>query len=456
MSLVEPLEPLPLPRMPGRPMGLIGVIRAVRENSIGAYGPEAYVEPFSAVKLGWQRFVTLNEPDYIQHVLVANQANYHKGRIIRQLLGPALGEGLLTAEGETWKRNRRIAAPAFLPRRLVPVSDVVVEESEKLVARWGGRNEPFDIGPEMMGLTMAIVARALFSRDIAGLVDTLGPAITTLIEGFGRVSPIDLIGLPEWLPRRHGRETRAALRTVEATIFDILRERRAHPDEGRTDLLQMLIDARDEEGGGGFSDRQLRDELITIFAAGHETTAVALSWTWLLLDRHPSVRAKLEAELDQVLGGRAPTYADLERMPYGRMVVEEAMRLYPPAFTMNRTAINDDAVGGHPIAAGTIVSVSPWLTHRNPRLWPDPEKFDPERFRPELTKARHKYAYLPFGGGPRVCIGNGFALLEARLVLATVAQHYRLRMLPGQHIIPQARITLRPSPGVMVKVEART
>ena len=456
IAAAEPLEPLPRPPSPDRPLGALGMIRALRENSIGVYGPDAYANPFSTLKLGWQHFVLLNQPDYIQHVLVGNHANYHKGRIIRQILGPALGEGLLTAEGDTWRRNRRIAAPAFLPRRLGHVAEVVVEESERMLDAWAGRNEPFDIGKDMMGLTMSVVARALFSRDIAGLVDTLGPAITTLIEGFGRVSAIDLVGLQEWLPRLHGRETREALKTVETTIYDIVRERRANPDDTRDDLLQMLLDARDEETGEGFSDKQLRDELITIFAAGHETTAVALAWVWLMLDRHPSVREKLETELDTVLGGRAPTYADLEAMPYGRMVFEETMRLYPPAFNINRVALKDDEVDGQRIPAGSIVSMSPWVTHRNPTLWPDPERFDPERFRPELVKQRHKYAYLPFGGGPRICIGNGFALLEGRLVLATLAQKYRLRAEPGQHIVPQARITLRPNPGVMVRLEART
>jgi cytochrome P450 len=217
----------------------------------------------------------------------------------------------------------------------------------------------------------------------------------------------------------------------------------------------MLLAARDETTGDGMSDRQLRDEVVTIFAAGHETTAVAMSWTWYLLSRHPRCEARLHQELDQVLAGRSPRFADLEHLPYTRMVFEEALRLYPPAFSLTRVAAADDRIGPHRIPKGAMVTLSPWVTHRDPRLWPDPERFDPERFLPEAVRQRHKFAYFPFGGGPRVCIGNSFALMEGRLILATLAQRYRLRLEPGHPVEPQGRITLRPRHGMRMTIEER-
>jgi cytochrome P450 len=307
----------------------------------------------------------------------------------------------------------------------------------------------------MMALTMEIVARALFSRDVAGSVRELGAAIDRLIEGFGRPAVPDLLGLPEWLPRRRDPEARRALAYVDGVIYEIIRSRRAAPDAA-DDLLGMLLDARDEETGEGMTDRQLRDEVMTLFAAGHETTAVALTWCWSMLARHPDVEARLHAELETALAGRRPGFDDLERLPYARMVVEETMRLYPPAYSLNRVALADDAMGPHRVRKGALVTVSPWVTHRNPRLWPDPLRFDPERFSPEAVRQRHRYAYFPFGGGPRVCIGNAFALMEARLALAVLAQDWRLASPPGAPPpSPQARVTLRPREPLLMRPLAR-
>ena len=216
-----------------------------------------------------------------------------------------------------------------------------------------------------------------------------------------------------------------------------------------------MLAARDEETGTGMSDAQLRDEIVTLFAAGHETTATALAWTWYLLAEHPDAEARLHAEVDGALGGRLPAYADLEALPWTRMVAEETMRLYPPAYSISRVAAADDEIDGHAIAKGSLVNVSPWVTHRNPALWEEPDRFDPERFLPERVKARHRYAYFPFGGGPRICIGMGFALMEARLILATLARRYRLRLVPGQDIEPLGRITLRPANGLRMMIERR-
>ena len=244
------------------------------------------------------------------------------------------------------------------------------------------------------------------------------------------------------------------MRRTNRLVSEILDNRRKAAAD-RPDLLGMLLAARDPETGEGMSDRLLRDEILTLFAAGHETTATGLTWTWYLLSEHPEVRAKLEAELDATLGGRTPAYADLEHMPYGRRVFEEALRLYPPAFSLSRVALAPDRVGPVRIRTGDLISISPYVTHRNPKLWPDPERFDPDRFLPERTAARPKFAYFPFGGGPRICIGNNFAMIEARLALAALAQRYRLSMAEGHPVVPYGRVTLRPRYGLKMRAEKR-
>jgi cytochrome P450 len=262
-----------------------------------------------------------------------------------------------------------------------------------------------------------------------------------------RPSPLDTLGFPQWIPRFHPKEFHMAVKAFDALVARIIAERRASAaDHG--DLLSMLLSARDAETGEGMSDKQLRDEILTIMLAGHETTASALSWCWHLLGRHPEAEARLHEELERVLGGRTPGREDIPELKYTRMVVEEALRLYPPAFIIARTAIKEDWLGGVRIQPGAMIIIHPYITHRKPDLWPDPERFDPERFTPEETVRRHRFAYLPFGGGPRVCIGNGFAMTEAVAILATLAQRHRLRQAPGREPKPVGLVTLRPRDGL--------
>ncbi len=440
-----------------RPLGTIEFIRRLRDNAISIYPPEAFEMDYSARRLGWQRFVLLNEPEMIRHVLVGNYENYGKGRLARQILGPVLGQGLLTSEGELWRRQRRIAAPAFQHKRLAVLAETMAACARDWADQWAGpakTGDALDIAKQMSALTMEIVARTLFGSDIAGRVDPMRNAVTAILRGFGRPSLPDLVGLPEWLPRRRDPEATAALRQVGEMVREIVAARQGAVGE-RGDLLDMLLAARDEETGAGMSARQLHDEILTLFAAGHETTATGLTWTWYLLDQHPEVRERLEAEIDAVLGGRPPDYADLERMPYGRMVFEEALRIYPPVFTLNREALGGDRIGPLEIGRGDLVSMSPYVTHRNPKLWPEPERFDPERFAPKQVAARPKFAYFPFGGGPRICIGANFALIEARLILATLMQRYRLRLVPGHPVVPHAVLTLRTRYGLKMTIEPR-
>jgi cytochrome P450 len=269
-----------------------------------------------------------------------------------------------------------------------------------------------------------------------------------------RPGVLDLLGFPEWLPRRQPAAYRRAIAEFEALVSRIVSERRADGID-RGDLLSLLLAARDPETGMGMSDQQLRDEILTIFAAGHETTATALSWIWYLLAQHPEAEARLHEELDSVLGGRPPSFADLARLTWTRMIIEEAMRLYPPVHTIARTALGEDRIGGVRVPAGAIMSINIYVTHRNPKLWPQPERFDPTRFAPAEVAQRHRFAYLPFGGGPRICIGNGFAIAEAQVIIATIAQRYRVRLAPGHIVQPVGLVTLRAKSGIWVTLEPR-
>ena len=450
-------EPGVVPEPLDRAANPIRFLRLLRGNQLSVYTRESFVAGFLKARILFQNFVLVNEPAFIEHILVTNHHNYVKSRLTRQILKPALGNGLLISEGEFWRRQRRITAPAFHRKRVAQAAGVMVRRARQRVGNWRAASESgqcLDISQEMMSLTMEIVAEALFSSEIADSIDELERAVKTLIASLGTPNPLDVLGFPEWFPRWRSRRARSALALLDRTIYDIIAARRG-AQEVSGDLLALLLSARDEETGEGMTDTQLRDEVITFFAAGHETTAQALTWTLYLLSRHPRIERTLHGEVDRVLADREATFDDLEALPYTRMVVQEAMRLFPPVFSLSRRALADDQVGGHTIRSGSLVSISPYLTHRNPRLWKDPLRFDPGRFSPDRIKTRHRYAYLPFGGGPRICIGRGFAVAEACLVLATIARAYRLRMASGHRVEAHGRVTLRPRHGLHMTLERR-
>lgn len=465
MALSEPIDRRPpgpgydrrvFPVPPREPLGVRRFLRMIRDNEISVFSAGAFTHEIIQGRIAFQWFAIVNKPAYIEYILLTNHKNYDKGRLNRQILGPVLGEGLLTAEGETWRRQRRATAPAFHRRRVETSATVMAERALAAVDRLrpaADSGHAIDIMPEMMAVTMDIIGRALFSRDLGDALFDLGGAVSTIINSFGKPSPFDLLGLPEWLPRHRGEEAKRAVAQLERTIYGIIAARRA-ADERPDDLLTMLLDYRDE-AERGFSDRELRDQIMTLFAAGHETTGVALTWVFYLLSQHPDVEARLHAELDSVLGGRAPTLADLEALDYTRMVIDETLRLFPPAFAVNRWSLGEDEIDGHRIRPDTLMTISPYVTHHSPLHWDDPLRFDPQRFAPGTERGRHRFAYFPFGGGPRVCIGQSFALMEARLVLATLAQAYRLRLAPGHPVEAQGLITLRPRHGMRMVLEAR-
>lgn len=462
MSVIDRSRPeaeaprLAMPRVPERPLSLFQFMRVLRDNSLATYRAEAYTADILERRLFWKRSFFINEPGAIKHILLDNAANYHKTEITRRLLEPGLGRGLLTSEGETWRRHRRIMAPAFDHRSIIGYAPIMTEFAERLLAQWD--EEPadaeVDVAAAMMHATLHIISRTMFSSDSDEIVDIVERGVERY-QSEVRPGLADLLELPLWLARLGSiRRPERVFAEFDRAIDRLLAAREQSSEQPR-DLLARLLAARDEETGSGMTTEEVRNQVVTIFMAGHETTALALTWTWYLLSQHPQAEARLHAELASTLGGRAPRHEDLPRLVYTRMVIEEAMRLYPPAHTLSRTAVGADEVLGRPIPKGSQILIVPWLLHRNPRLWQDPERFDPGRFAPERAASRPRFGYVPFGAGPRVCIGSAFAMTEAMLILATIAQRYRLRLKPGFPVEPQGLITLRARHGMGMILERR-
>jgi cytochrome P450 len=404
-------------------------------------------------KTGPQRIFLLNHPEHVRDVLVTHHERFHKGRAL-QRARRLLGTGLLTSEGEFHRRQRRLAQPAFHRQRVNSYGEVMVGFAARVGDRWRD-GQTLDIAEEMMRLTLAVVGKTLFDADVGRDADEVGAALTEVMELFGYLM-LPFSELLEKLPLPPRRRFERARARLDAVIYRIIDERRRDGAD-RGDLLSMLLFAVDEEGDlTSMTNEQLRDEVMTLFLAGHETTANVLTWAWYSLARNPEAEAKLHAELDAVLeGGRPPTIEDVPALRYTEMVVAETMRLYPPAWAVGRLAIEDHEVGGYLIPRGSLVLVSQFVMHRDPRFYPDPECFDPARWTPEAKQTRPPFAYFPFGGGVRRCIGEGFAWTEAALLLATLARRWRLSLAPGQRVEMQPRITLRPKGGVPMTLAKR-
>jgi cytochrome P450 len=451
---------LPTLAGPRRPQGRTSLrqsLRDMRENALTAHGPENFSADIIVQRILWRRMFIINEPGAIRHIFLDNAANYTKSEVGRRLLEPGLGRGLLTSEGETWRRHRRIMAPSFDPRTVVSYAPVMTGVTEELLAEWDALSEPreVDVAAAMMHATLHIISRAMFSSNSDEIVDVVERDVS---EYQTRVRPniFDLLHWPNWFARLISPLPAGDIfGEFDEKVDRLLTERGRAPDAEPKDLLARLIAARDAETGGGMAANEVRDQVVTIFMAGHETTSLALSWTWYLLSRHPAVEAKLHEELAEVLGGRTPSIDDIANLRYTRMVIEESMRLYPPAHTIGRQPIVADEILGHRIPAGAEVLIMPWLIHRKPSLWENADRFDPERFLPERTAERPRFAYIPFGAGPRICIGAAFAMTEAVLMLATIAQRYRLRLMPGHPVEAQGLITLRPRYGLRMTLERR-
>lgn len=402
-------------------------------------------------------------PDHVEHILVDNNRNYVKrGGPGNELLRPVVGNGLLTSDGDFWLRQRRLVQPAFHRRRIAAFSTTMTHAARAMLDRWASRagtGEPWDVAEEMMRLTLEIAGRTLFSVDLTGEAETIGDAFVAASQKVIDYSTIPYGSLFLRMPFMPGVPTlNRNVAALDGVVNGLIAERRQHRLAGQgesADLLDMLMDARDEETGATMTDEQLRDEVMTLMLAGHETTALALSWAFYLLSQHPQVRERLETEVDAVLGDRTPTMEDIPALTYTAQVLDEVLRLYPPAYLLSRFTIADDVVGGYDLPAGSVLSLSPYVTHRHPEFWPEPESFDPDRFTPQRQAERPRFAYFPFGGGPRQCIGNRFALTEAILVLAMVTQQFRLDLVPGHPIALEPLITLRPKHGILVTSTTR-
>jgi cytochrome P450 len=398
-------------------------------------------------RAGWIQVYFLNHPDLIESVLVTQSQNFAKDKVIQNSRW-FLGAGLLTSEGPEWRRQRRLCQPAFHRERLAGYGQTMAAYAEEMLATWQD-HEIRDIHQEMMQLTMRIVAKVLFSVEVKGDTESVAGALNVLMRhssGGRMILPPVLRHLP--LPALI--RVKQAVTELDAIVNRIIGRRRAS-GEDTGDLLSMLIAARDEDGSV-MTDRQLRDEIMTFLLAGHETTAVSLSWTWYLLSQHPEVEQKLRQELNEILAGRTPRLEDLPRLPYTDKVVRESMRLYPPAWSLARTATKAMEIGGYHLPAGANVVVSPWILHRDPRFYTNPAQFDPERWSPAATQHLPRFAYFPFGGGPRLCIGASFAMMEVNLLLAAIAQRFQLRMVPGHPVVPLPSITLRPQHGMRMSM----
>ena len=391
----------------------------------------------------WTSFMLI-DPQHVEYVLQMNSRNYRKGKNYKELAA-ATGNGLFVSEGDVWRRQRRLAQPAFHRQKIASFAKIMTDSCEAMLERWqplAERGATVEVDAEMLRLTLGIVGKALFSRDLSDESDTMNQSFE-IIRKHTTKRIMSILKFPASFPTAQNRRFRQAVANAEQVVYDLIAERRH--GAGNDDLLSLLMAARDEETGEGLSDQELRDQALTIIGAGYETTTQALAWTWYLLAKHPEIENKLHAEIEHVLRGRTPTFEDLPNLKYTLMVFQEAMRLYPPIWMLTRAAIEADEIGGYRVPANSEILLLPYITHRHPKYWEQPEDFNPEHFTPEKVAARPRFAYFPFGAGARQCIGNNFALMEAQLIIATVAQKYLLRLADEQTIKPETSVTLRPS-----------
>jgi cytochrome P450 len=428
---------------------LLGSARDIQRDPLrfGLAMTQQYGDIVRIRLLLWSAYL-VNHPDGVKHVLQENQQNYNKDLYPYQIFKPLLGRGLVTNDGKSWLHQRRLMQPAFHRKRLAAFGSLMTDATVMMLDQWqdfAERAQQLDIAAEMLRLTLRIVGQALFNIDLSDETGIVGQALITVNK---LLSDYNYAPFPPLnVPTSRNRLIQTAFRTLDQVVQGIINQRRQQ-NMDTDDLLSMLLSVRDEETGQRMNDQQVRDEVMTLLIAGYETVSTALVWTWYLLSQYPEMEHRLHSELDIVLRGDLPTVEHLVELPYTRMVIEEALRLYPPAWIFGRKAIADDKIGGYSIPANSMIVLSPYITHRHPALWEHPEVFDPERFTPERSAGRPPFAYFPFGGGPRMCIGNNFALMEMQLILATIAQRYKLRLVPGHTVEPEALLSLRPRYGL--------
>ncbi|WP_051838389.1 cytochrome P450 [Streptomyces sp. NRRL WC-3742] len=403
--------------------------------------------------------ILVTHPDHLKHILADNFANYPHPDDFNRKVSVSVGEGLVTSEGEEWQRQRRTVAPSFRRESLERFADVMADSAGRMLDRWEDvcrRGASIDARIEMQSLTLEILARCLFRADWSADARVLGDAVRIQLEHIN-AKLIAVADLPERVPTRRNREFLAARKVLDETVYRLIAERRRNPDRSAdADLLSMLMHSADPETGRHMTDQQLRDQVVTLFIAGHETVAATLSWICYLLSAQPAATERARQEVFQVLGDRPPTMADLPQLKYLKLFVQEALRLYPPLWQVARMPLRDDRLGGYHIPAGSFLLLNTYITHRNPAFWDNPEGFDPERFTRERSAGRPRYAYVPYVGGPRNCVGLAFANMELTIVLASILQRYGLHLVPGHPVVMQPDISLRARYGIRMTLQEVT
>ena len=455
-SIVQPAQPKAIPLTMGLP--LVGSLPQIIKNPFGflMQARDTYGDIYN-LNLGISKMLILNNPRQMQHVMVDNVHNYRKGGGMWDAVRAMLGNGLVVSEGSFWMRQRRMMQPQFHRQRLAALTELMVSAMDEALTTWekSAKGADFNLAPAFNELTMKVITRTLFGTGLdQDEMDKVSKALDYSVNYI--LKAIVLNSLPTWMPAPGRKEFERSIKQIDETVYRIIADSRKNGG-AENHLMAMLLDMVDDETGEGMTDQQLRDEVTTLFLAGYETTSIALTWAFDFLVHNPEMMERLRAEVDGAVGSdRLPTFADLPKMPYSRMILQETLRIRPPAWQLPRTAIEDDEIDGHHIPAGTNLIGLIYMCHYHPDEWDNPEVFDPERFQSEKSEKRHKFAYMPFGAGQRKCIGMDFALMEGQLALAMVAQRYTLTKTTENLAEPQLSTTLRPKGGVVVKIEKRS
>lgn len=433
---------------------LTGLLREFRDDRLAFVCENARIAPLVKLRLGHRRVYFVAHPDLIRDMLVTHHRHMVRERTVRKVFAKTMGNGLLTSDGDYWKRQRRMLAPGLHLQQVGRYADMMVQRALAMTERWQDGQE-LDIEKEMDGLTLAIVTAVLFRIDGARHAAMVPEAISTL-QAIATREIARLVQLPDWVPTAERRKQRSLSRALRAIVMQEIAKRHAGGADGSDDLLTLMVHMTDSETGERMTDEQICDEVVTLYLAGYDTTALTLTYCWYAMARDPQIESRFHDELDRVLGERLPTLADLERLEYTRAIFKEALRLYPPAYFAVRQTARPIELGGHPIPAGAVLMTSSFAMHRSPELWDDPERFDPGRFANDAERDWPKLKYFPFGGGPRTCIGNQLALAEGTLILATVGQRYRLELLHAdQRLELEPQITLGPKGGMPLRLRRR-
>jgi cytochrome P450 len=449
----------PAPKPQPKPLGSVALIRTLRRNPLECWAAQHFERPVVTGGLPFGQVLLVHEPGAIRRVLLENASNYQKDRLQRRVLSAGLSDGLLSAEGELWRTQRHVLAPMFARKTVMGFASAMRGAADALIDRWSqlGDKATVDVAAEMAIVTLDVLERTIFTDGFRSNAEAIRAAMTTYFTTIGKISALDILGVPEVVPRLSRLRVRSTLKFFEAEVENVISDRRqmlaARPDNVPNDLLTLLLQAVGPETGHGITEAELRSNILTFIAAGHETTANSLAWALFLLSQSSEWRCRIEAEADRELSGNADGCAD--RLIETRAVIEEAIRLYPPIAAISRVSLGQDELAGEPVRPGSLIVISPYVLHRHRTLWHRPEVFDPRRFLGIERSKIDRFAYLPFGVGPRICIGSAFALQEATLVLATIVRHFHFDLRPGHTVWPSLKVTLRPKNGLPMTLRKR-